>query len=102
MTDQEINEAVARKLGLCVSCTVQTHLHKMPDFCRSIEAAWECVLKMGEHAKVHVSYEDYLGPKYTCVIFSDGGGGTYERLASTKADTAPMAICLSFLKLVDQ
>src|SRR5258708_7059883 len=52
MTDQEINEAVARKLGYCTTkyrkngCLRPYYIQHEKDYCHSIEAAWEI---MEEH-----------------------------------------------------
>ncbi len=94
MTDQEINEAVARKLGwkrkaeweydTLSSCSAP------PDYCHSIQAAWEMVDKMPPSWSL-IRRDDgkfvctFIGPKGL-----DGGGAH---------NTAPMAICLAFLKL---
>lgn len=87
MTDQEINHAVARKLK-----GEDTRLIK--DYCHSIEAAWEIVGYMAkQHFGVSVSH-DNLRDLWQCGIESIKEPGQYET-----ADTAPMAICLAFLKL---
>lgn len=109
VTDQEINLAVARGLGWEVRSPSRCednkpeHIHIsdpsrgiwcLPNYCHSIEAAWEIM--------------EYLAPKYfgisighgtnpdfwQCEIHGKGWEKVYER-----ADTAPMAICLAFLKL---
>lgn len=70
MTDQEINEAVARKLGIDPKATFSGVDNKtgdlkfdVPDYCHSIAAAWEIL--------------EFVRNKYT----------------------TPMSICLAFLKL---
>lgn len=108
MTDQEINEAVARKLGW----TQQPHNVRagpitqawfwhspgdnvkgygvVPDFCHDIKAAWLIVEFLGAGAfQMH----------------SPNDGGFFVRLGKMFPGTigtdqsAPMAICLAFLKL---
>lgn len=96
MTDQEIEEAVARKLGWEEGPGDQwrRHVfdmpkHGLPDYCHSIEAAWEIVEKI---------------PTFVIAKLSSGWAANpcppgFDFLV--KADTAPMAICLAFLKLED-
>lgn len=100
MTDQEINEAVARRLGVdpefgCCCLTRPACEHGgNNDYCHSIEAAWEIVEKF-----------DY------CYLFRCKGMFEWEweckltredkRKLYGTADTAPMAICLAFLKKVE-
>lgn len=87
MTDSEINEAVVRKLGL----GDPHEMFVIPPYCNSIEAAWEIVEKI----------------EWFCLQKEhDGSGWTVWDMAGTEeanlivtADTAPMAICLAFLKL---
>lgn len=109
MTNQEINEAVARKLGCKVISggklivrpdAIDEAPDYMPDYCHSIEAAWEVV----EHLKNHSVSIHKTDPTsvWLCSIFSwDGYPRASERKeeVEAEADTAPMAICLSFLKL---
>ena len=104
MKEREINEAVARKLGwknhdrTCEQPTpgasIYTHgdhwyqkgcfcREKMPDYCHSIAAAWEIVEK----------YKFRLSPVNETEWVAQGMGNM------VKADTAPMAICLAFLKI---
>lgn len=104
MTDQEINEAVARKLGWDKMHPCQRHLSKKvradfyiagppPDYCHSIEAAWEiCDFVKQVHPEWQVSL--FCVDKDWACIF-----GTAEKHYAEYADTAPMAICLAFLKL---
>lgn len=104
MTDQEINEAVARKLGWTryhgtrdnpdtISCREpKGFLHaSYPDYCHSIEAAWEIVDHCGRRWDVSLAGE--LNANWQFIILDE----TYEWRAA--ADTAPMAICLAFLTL---
>lgn len=102
MTNQEINEAVARKLGWTVSgqrwqgpntdChnTFCGHVHSLLDYCHSIQAAWEIVEHLrsqGIIVEVGVWKE-----RVRCVIHVKG-----PRI-NEEADSAPTAICLAFLK----
>ncbi len=87
-TTAEINEAVARKLGVNPTATFSgvdastgDILFDVPDYCTSIAAAWE----------VLESRKDLV-----LVRFANGLGWEYN---GVRADTAPMAICLAFLKL---
>ena len=109
-TNQSINEAVARKLGWkedlrtsywireTVAGVEGTRKDSLPDYCTSIAAAWEIV----EYLR--------LKKKKTKPIFFLRGLTIQSRSNSRKwrvylhgklgiADTAPMAICLAFLKL---
>ena len=91
MTDDldAINEAVARKMGLSFH---RYDTWRIPDYSRSIAAAWEIVEKIG--LAVFVVRRTYK-PHWECSIFVD----------STKmpifgyGDAAPLAICKAFLKL---
>ncbi len=102
MTDQEINKTVARKLGW--SCPLncdseaegKTDSH-IPDYCHSIAAAWEVV----EHLRRNDWQIRIDSPcnteTWACslMLITD----VYNRINDINADTAPMAICLAFLKL---
>lgn len=87
MTDQEINEAVARKLGWApVPLSIE---QVIPDYCHYIEAAWEIVEFMRKNGR------DFN------MSVDEGGfaiAWQYDEYIAD-ADTAPMAICLAFLKL---
>jgi len=116
MTDQEINEAVAWKLGWTEAkltllndlghryghkfitpmdpdenqCDCpNTWTHGIADYCHSIEAAWEIV----EHLRSRYTVGIFFGCKQP--QFTDQIGTNIEAVS----DTAPMAICLAFLKL---
>lgn len=108
MTDQEVNEAVARKLGWKAKCqkykTLEgqldcqvTHYRKskLPDYCHSIQAAWEIVDNWNESGDVYFRRETMAKKMNWEVSF----WFNKECKASEWADTAPMAICLAFLKL---
>lgn len=90
MTDQEINEAVARKLGDRIRH--DEHCCPIPDYCHSIAAAWEIV----EHTLMKYAFEIHSTPTNYIAHFS---GPTWKQLMTAEADAAPMAICLAFLKL---
>lgn len=102
LTDQEINEAVARKLGWIKQTREfepwklsghegvmrsQYEMDREFNYCTSIQAAWEIMEK----------YRFELWPsihagKWVCRPQGEGG-------IAEEADTAPMAICEAFLKL---
>lgn len=102
MTDTEINEAVARKLGWIKDRRfMDDHLSAVGwgrgsefiqhpvDYCHSIAAAWEVVewmLKNGHDFNM------------SCDESSFGIAWKYDEYI-VEADTAPMAICLAFLRV---
>lgn len=106
MTNQEINELVAKKLGYSKDFDfgwIIPERHKdgfvvgqttLPDFCTSIEAAWEIVdwiKKQKPSAPFRINFEiKEWGDGYLAEVFGE---------EAEVADTAPMAICLAFLKL---
>ena len=106
MTNQEINEAVARKLGWGFEDNHWYPVHipekpayrtkHLPTFCTSIAAAWEILeaLPKWEIKRDGTTVIVYLWDKTT----QDGFSQT-EHFQGIAADTAPMAICLAFLKL---
>lgn len=90
-----INEAVAKKLGVWIR-EYDLH-HRTPDYCHSIEAAWEIVEKCGGHIWLRSGdcmpeNNPNFGITWQCLIAKD-------KDYIGKADTAPKAICLAFLKL---
>lgn len=107
MTNTEINEAVARKLGWTqIKCgdthcfgpmsmrwrsVDGRHFDTFPAYSTSIEAAWEIVesLKMDFCLSRNGHWDCQFGPN----------GLGQPGLIDAVADTAPMAICLAFLKL---
>ena len=107
MTDQEINEAVARKLGWedfddpratrfewrrkSDNPKRDQFVVQLPDYCHDIKAAWEVVEKMASDG-----YSITVGQNpCRCLAWK-----THEDFnAIQEADTAPMAICKAFLKL---
>lgn len=91
ISDSEINEAVARKLGLDPTFNPKT---KPNDYCHSIAAAWEV---LGTLATKYV-WSLHKMPIEWMMEFTPYPG-TWKQTISAEADTAPMAICLAFLKL---
>lgn len=103
MTDQEINEAVARKLGWKEAghlgwMSDSTKYKKPddvicrkpgpPDYCHDIKAAWEIML-----------YVDKNGPDFNVGTNQNAWYVESNKKILCEAATAPMAICLAFLKL---
>lgn len=86
MTDQEINEAVTRKLHPhpCSRCGPD----EVKDYCHDIKAAWEIVKKWHGDWELHRQNGTFDFVLYRPSEQYDG-----------QADTAPMAIALAFLKL---
>lgn len=97
MTNQAINEEVARKLGYEPDrgqIFLEGKYVCVPNFCESIEAAWGVV------EWIHDNGGKMLWK--SCFELSQSGNGWLCRLRMAPweaADTAPMAICLAFLKL---
>lgn len=122
MTDQEINEQVARKLGwnklaklddstgYLYGWKFKGELANPPDYCHSIEAAWE-ILEKKQIALVptntgwFATSRDAVLEEGECLeIWIPSGCATRDHCGCLRcaiADTAPMAICLAFLKLED-
>lgn len=107
MTNQEINEAVARKLGHGANGTdchghvsitdIETgktrRIWPPNDYSTSIEAAFEC-LAGRDFSVSHGTNAYTLERQFVCFI----NIGPQKGLAES-ADTAPLAICMAFLKL---
>lgn len=105
MTDQEINEAIARKLGVKFGIEskqvgdteIFTHrIYPLPNYCHDIKAAWGIVEHLTKENKwFRLENNDgwHFGPVELC------GDELYIDEPEGIADTAPMAICLAFLKL---
>lgn len=92
MTNEEINEAVARRLGWSQDHGIWERNNDpfraaLPDYCTDIKAAWEIVPKL-EKFVLH-----YQTDRWVCT-FKNG-----DDVESIVADTAPMVICKAFLKL---
>lgn len=111
MTDNEINEAVARKLGYDIRLPhhaenpflvrrVEPGDHsisdeEIPDYCHSIEAAWEIVVSlMPRYTLCLEGDQEWSADFYTVNEEED-----VIARCEASADTAPMAICKAFLKL---
>lgn len=90
MTNQEINEAVAKKLGWDNKPFHGYIRPNMPNYSTDISAAWEVVEK-------HQISLKYYGEAWDCTLTKLLDGRWIN--AESTADTAPMAICLAFLKL---
>lgn len=96
MTDLELNEAVARKLGTFKTgltpdfkTGVMKEFVDIPAYSTSVEAAWEIVEKLRSDGwRVIITVE---GLNHACTI----GTWLHEELA----DTTPRVICEAFLKL---
>lgn len=101
MTNTEINEQVARKLGWKAEivgfvddpipgapCQKVALYQNTPDYAGSIQAAWE----IWDHFNEMATLTKHNG-KWIL---------SYGRRFSIEADTAPLAICLAFLKLEDK
>ncbi len=106
MIDSEINEAVARKLGIDPKAgfagvaTDGSLVFSLPDYCHDIAAAWEIVEKIRAMGYQVIINAGAVGRKeFTISISGDVTKPPYQPLFSEEADTAPMAICLAFLKL---
>lgn len=109
MTDHELNEAVARKLGwelerhpnaitpYWIRGQETVDLEDLPDYCHSIEAAWEVVEhlhKLEYHVEL-IAWPMETRKAYSCDITELG----VDKHNFCETDTAPMAICLAYLKL---
>lgn len=112
MTDQEINEAVARKLGWEEGPGDQWRRdvfdmpkHGLPDYCRSMTAACEI---LNRHSSIKAGDRTY---QFILVWHAAGWvagwadmSEAHNRIYGTEICTAwdpeiPKAICLAFLKL---
>lgn len=104
MTDSEINEAVAKKLGWTITgnCgglkayrnfkeTEFSEQEYIPDYVHSIEAAWEIVEFLGRERHVRIGWQPLTKMWY--VRFNEDSND------SGNSDTAPRAICEAFLRL---
>jgi len=76
-----IDEQIAKKLGT-----------EVKPYSTRIEAAWEIVEQPGIGSSC-TKRTIYPRPSWEWMLFKDG------QMFMTEADTAPMAICLAFLKL---
>lgn len=110
MTDQEINEKVARKLGWTINTTQDykpwywppgsrpesNGVRELPDYSGSIQAAWEIVEHI-QNQRLWISLGFDGAVKRW--LFRSGPFGLQGQTTEWSADTAPMAICKAFLKL---
>lgn len=113
MKDKEINEAVARKLGFIICDGKRTTERALsawndneqlqrfdppwtpiPDYCHSIAAAWEVISAVDYFS---VSKNIAMGKAGVTII--DVCLWKDDQFVASDADTAPMAICLAFLKM---
>lgn len=119
MTNQEINEAVARKLGwvyLEDGCEILSlgHLHRpsgvcwfamSPRYCEDIAAAWEIMEREDFMIVAMSDSKEYRAGKFIGNYGPAGEEPTYvygHWSVVAVAETAPMAICLAFLNLEDK
>lgn len=105
MTDKKINEAVARKLGWTPNPDHQRKNERawldvnglnqhLPDYVGDIQAAWEVVEKLfqeGMCVQINIAGNE---KEVGCNI-----GDKHQQKAFGYSESAPMAICLAFLKL---
>lgn len=110
MSPEAINEACARKLGWQRSIRQDLwertfdkdgkayfqYEKELTDYCHSIEAAWEIVEKfrMNIYHRMHTPADKATFWDYAVELHI--GPNQWETVS---ANTAPMAICLAFLKL---
>jgi len=107
MTNQEINEAVARKLGWIkvLAGWMDNSRHSIhpniPNYCTDIADVWEIVEDLPYFKLSTVGYMSIKDrsaiTKWECTTVT--GAPTQPIGYLAEADTAPMAICLAFLKL---
>lgn len=122
MTDQEKNEAIAKRLGWVQCCNPMTmengkivdcfgwskggsHFHEIyPNYLNDIRAAWEVVehLKsLNESCHLTVTYNNQIGNGGWAFDFWNPNkiDGINQTKITALSDTAPRAICEAFLKL---
>lgn len=112
LSDQELNEAVAKKLGYTLQEVEGSEIKlwcKYSDpngwpvprnYCHSIQAAWEIVEYLRPKGiEICISCDSALtpSPRWYCQFGPNGLG--QPGLIDHEADTAPRAICEAFLKL---
>lgn len=95
MTDTEINEAVARKLN---AWGKEWKISQCQDYCHSIAAAWEVVEYKTKLNTGFVFGLGWRGDEGWWCKMEIGHIDPEVRVYET-ADTAPLAICLAFLKI---
>lgn len=96
MTPQEINAAVAAKLGhnWYVHGGIGGPHYDGPDYCHSIAAAWEIVECLNQRKDIHAVISPGTGQSHCVILFRNGGADI-----DGTSETTPMEICLAFLKL---
>lgn len=106
-TPEELNEAVARKLGWVKDTSSDflpwwfrsewlpeaQKIRDIPDYCYSIEAAWE-IFDWAQKQKISYNVS-FLGNDTFLAQFVRDSRDHWSQIS----DTAPMAICMAFLKL---
>lgn len=106
-----INEAVARKLGLeplgdrwhRPNVNDRNCCDDLPDYCHSIEAAWEVVDSLRTRSPRCFFRLDEASGGWLCTIeWREGNINEIPKFVEWLTATAPMAICLAFLKLEDK
>lgn len=109
MTDGEINLAVAIKLGWVKNeMGWQSPLQQRqypawsdfepPEYCYEMSVAWEIVSKITKDGEGRIAVELYSTNRtHICTIKK--WEHSEMLIAQEKADSAPMAICLAFLKI---
>ncbi len=106
MTEQEINEMVARKLGYeiqngsiyweSIPDDVMAEAHPIAAYCTSIEAAWEVVEFVKDK---FFSLEHGTLQEQWMASWNWAEGEQTDFVVIGEGSTAPMAICSAFLKL---
>ena|SRR5580692_2305497 len=108
MTNAEINEAVARKLGWMLSGAlgwmsppvyrkpddVICQKPNPPDYSGSIQAAWEIVEHVAETGTYCLELETDSPDQFQCCI-----SHATEQQIIKNASSAPLAICAAFLSM---
>jgi hypothetical protein len=118
MTPEEVNEAVALKLGwdkvvgpAPMFRTIWIRKGNFgegqqyaPTYTTDIKSAWEIVDYVASHSSdpsLKFKMTRHTSQVYAGWYIEAGGMGDDFTLAEGQAETAPMAICLAFLKLND-
>ena len=101
VTNQEINKAVAVKLGYEEYSEHPNQWwqnkrdpHLLPDYCTDIAAAWEVMEFMKTPGRSMELWGPMGDPHWVCRVYQGR-----DMLAGEGSETAPMAICLAFLKM---
>lgn len=109
MTDQEINEAVARKLGWTLVAGSDNRVWLkdgdpvnsvvIPDYCHSLEAAWQIWEKLRDMGYDLQLFSSWNRRNIVCFNLTFKGDISKNYQAEAEADTAPRAIVKAFLKV---